>query len=55
VRLRSADDFCNRLHAPTRDCAHYAVRTPSGPVHVLVNHFKSRSGGGGTQRQRQGQ
>jgi endonuclease/exonuclease/phosphatase family metal-dependent hydrolase len=38
----------------SRDCAHYAVRTPSGPVlHVLVNHFKSQSGGGGTQRQRQ--
>jgi hypothetical protein len=38
----------------SRDCAHYAVRTPSGPVlHVLVNHFKSQSGGGGTRRQRQ--
>jgi hypothetical protein len=38
----------------SRDCAHYAVRTPSGPVlHLLVNHFKSQSGGGGTQRQRQ--
>jgi len=38
----------------SRDCAQYKVRTPSGTeVHVLVNHFKSQSGGGGTKRQRQ--
>ena len=38
----------------SRDCAQYEIRTPNGTtVHVLVNHFKSQSGGGGTQRQRQ--
>jgi endonuclease/exonuclease/phosphatase family metal-dependent hydrolase len=38
----------------SRDCPQYEVLTPSGTVvHVLVNHFKSQSGGGGRQRQRQ--
>lgn len=38
----------------SRDCAQYEVRTPSGEVvHVLVNHFKSQSGGGGDRRRRQ--
>ena len=38
----------------SRDCPQYEVRTPNGTVlHVLVNHFKSQSGGGGTKRQRQ--
>jgi endonuclease/exonuclease/phosphatase family metal-dependent hydrolase len=38
----------------SRDCPQYEVLTPSGAVvHVLVNHFKSQSGGGGPQRQRQ--
>lgn len=38
----------------SRDCPQYEVRTPDGTtVHILVNHFKSQSGGGGTQRQRQ--
>lgn len=38
----------------SRDCAQYAVRTPSGVlIHVLVNHFKSKSGGGGSKRKRQ--
>jgi endonuclease/exonuclease/phosphatase family metal-dependent hydrolase len=38
----------------SRDCAQYEIRTPSGKVlHVLVNHFKSQSGGGGKKRQRQ--
>ena len=38
----------------SRDCPQYEVRTPSGTViHVLVNHFKSKSGGGDTKRQRQ--
>ena len=37
-----------------RDCAQYEIETPSGSiVHVLVNHFKSQSGGGGAQRMRQ--
>lgn len=31
-----------------RDCPQYEVRTRSGKLlHILVNHFKSRSGGGG--------
>jgi endonuclease/exonuclease/phosphatase family metal-dependent hydrolase len=38
----------------SRDCPQYEVRTPSGAViHVLVNHFKSQSGGGGPKRLRQ--
>jgi len=38
----------------SRDCAQYEISTPSGEVvHVLVNHFKSQSGGGGAKRKRQ--
>ena len=38
----------------SRDCPQYEIRTPSGEtVHVLVNHFKSQSGGGGPKRKRQ--
>ncbi|GAB3456222.1 hypothetical protein GCM10027436_59120 [Actinophytocola sediminis] len=38
----------------SRDCPQYEVATPSGErVHVLVNHFKSQSGGGGPKRLRQ--
>ena len=38
----------------SRDCPHYSVRAPSGAVvNVLVNHFKSQSGGGGAKRLRQ--
>ena len=38
----------------SRGCAEYEVRTPKGAVtHVLVNHFKSQSGGGGAKRKRQ--
>ncbi len=38
----------------SRDCPQYEMRTPNGTtVHVLVNHFKSQSGGGGAKRQRQ--
>jgi endonuclease/exonuclease/phosphatase family metal-dependent hydrolase len=38
----------------SRDCPQYEIRTPSGAVvHVLVNHFKSQSGGGGERRERQ--
>jgi endonuclease/exonuclease/phosphatase family metal-dependent hydrolase len=38
----------------SRDCPQYEVRTPTGTVlHVLVNHFKSQSGGGGPKRRRQ--
>jgi len=38
----------------SRDCCQYEIDTPSGAVlHVLVNHFKSQSGGGGSKRRRQ--
>jgi endonuclease/exonuclease/phosphatase family metal-dependent hydrolase len=38
----------------SRDCPLYEVHTPGGHVfHVLVNHFKSQSGGGGPKRKRQ--
>ncbi|HEY3165802.1 MAG TPA: endonuclease/exonuclease/phosphatase family protein, partial [Candidatus Binatia bacterium] len=38
----------------SRDCAQYEVLTPGGAlIHVLVNHFKSQSGGGGPKRKRQ--
>lgn len=38
----------------SRDCPQYEILTPSGAVvHVLVNHFKSQSGGGGDTRRRQ--
>ena len=38
----------------SRDCPQYEVKTPGGAtIHVLVNHFKSQSGGGGTKRRRQ--
>jgi endonuclease/exonuclease/phosphatase family metal-dependent hydrolase len=38
----------------SRDCPQYEVHTPNGTVvHLLVNHFKSQSGGGGQKRQRQ--
>jgi endonuclease/exonuclease/phosphatase family metal-dependent hydrolase len=40
----------------SRDCAQYACRLPSGAtVWVLLNHFKSQSGGGGSKRARQAQ
>lgn len=38
----------------SRDCADYEVQIPGGgTLHVLVNHFKSQSGGGGDRRERQ--
>lgn len=38
----------------SRDCPDYEVITPTGAVlHVLVNHFKSQSGGGNEKRRRQ--
>lgn len=38
----------------SRDCPQYEVRTPGGTtLQVLVNHFKSQSGGGGAKRLRQ--
>ena len=38
----------------SRDCPQFEIRTPGGAlVHVLVNHFKSQSGGGGAKRLRQ--
>lgn len=38
----------------SRDCPQYKISTPNGTtIHVLVNHFKSQSGGGGSKRRRQ--
>jgi endonuclease/exonuclease/phosphatase family metal-dependent hydrolase len=38
----------------SRDCPKYEISTPNGTVvHILVNHFKSQSGGGGDKRKRQ--
>jgi hypothetical protein len=43
-------------HLFSRDCAQYQCRLLSGAtVWVLVNHFKSQSGGGGPKRARQAQ
>jgi hypothetical protein len=43
-------------HLFSRDCAQYQCRLLSGAtVWVLVNHFKSQSGGGGAKRARQAQ
>ena len=66
VALMTRDDFnidsiCSNVDRTddegtvfSRDCPQYKVRTPSGAVvHVLVNHFKSQSGGGGERRKRQ--
>ena len=40
----------------SRDCAEYLCRLPSNKtVRVLLNHFKSQSGGGGEKRARQAQ
>ena len=40
----------------SRDCAQYEIHTPDGnTLHILVNHFKSQSGGGGAKRRRQAQ
>lgn len=38
----------------SRDCPEYQITTPNGnEIYVLVNHFKSQSGGGGSKRKRQ--
>ena len=38
----------------SRDCPQYEIQTESGSViYILINHFKSQSGGGGSKRQRQ--
>lgn len=38
----------------SRDCPQYEIQTPNGTIiHVLLNHFKSQSGGGSQKRQRQ--
>lgn len=54
-RMRSNVDYTDAQgEVFSRDCAQYEVRTPGGTtVHVLVNHFKSQSGGGGPKRLRQ--
>jgi endonuclease/exonuclease/phosphatase family metal-dependent hydrolase len=43
-------------HLFSRDCPEYRCQLPSGAtVWVLLNHFKSQSGGGGAKRHRQAQ
>lgn len=37
----------------SRDCLEVEVLTPAGPVHVLLNHFKSKHGGGDGRRRAQ--
>jgi endonuclease/exonuclease/phosphatase family metal-dependent hydrolase len=38
----------------SRDCPQYEIETPNGTrLHLLLNHFKSQSGGGGQKRARQ--
>jgi hypothetical protein len=57
----SIDSICSNVDTTdakgtvfSRDCPQYEIRTPGGAVvHVLVNHFKSQSGGGGDKRKRQ--
>jgi endonuclease/exonuclease/phosphatase family metal-dependent hydrolase len=50
----NVDAFDDDGQVFSRDCPQYEVKTPNGTVvHVLVNHFKSQSGGGGSKRQRQ--
>jgi endonuclease/exonuclease/phosphatase family metal-dependent hydrolase len=54
-RIRSnvdAEDSDGEIFS--RDCCEYEVTTPNGTrLNVLVNHFKSQSGGGGPKRLRQ--
>ena len=54
-RIRSnvdRDDDIGEIFS--RDCPQYEVRTDDGTIiHILVNHFKSQSGGGGPKRLRQ--
>jgi hypothetical protein len=41
-------------HLFSRDCAEYSCRLPGGAtIRILLNHFKSQSGGGGEKRARQ--
>jgi endonuclease/exonuclease/phosphatase family metal-dependent hydrolase len=57
VSLRSNVDTADPVsgdHLFSRDCPEYRCRMGSGAdVYVLVNHFKSQSGGGGPRRARQ--
>jgi endonuclease/exonuclease/phosphatase family metal-dependent hydrolase len=39
----------------SRDCLEVEILTDAGPVHLLANHFKSKSGGGDAKRKRQAQ
>jgi endonuclease/exonuclease/phosphatase family metal-dependent hydrolase len=51
-----ADPVAVGQHLFSRDCAQYECRLQSGAtVWVLLNHFKSQSGGGGSKRARQAQ
>jgi endonuclease/exonuclease/phosphatase family metal-dependent hydrolase len=58
VNMRSnvdePDSVATGEHLFSRDCAEYQLRLASGAsVWVLMNHFKSQSGGGGDKRRRQ--
>lgn len=55
VEVRShVDDEDQSGPVFSRDCADYRVDIPgNGTLHVVVNHFKSQSGGGGAKRARQ--
>ena len=54
-RIRSNVDRRDQIgEVFNRDCPQYEVRAESGAlIHILVNHFKSQSGGGGDKRKRQ--
>ena len=57
VDMRSNVDVADPVsgdHLFSRDCPQFRCRLPSGAdLWVLVNHFKSQSGGGGPKRARQ--
>jgi len=54
--LSHVDDTDNEGTIFSRDCAEYEIQTPAGKrLLVLVNHFKSKIGGGGEKRLRQAQ
>lgn len=54
LRTHIFDLFAPNRAIFSRDCPEYLVRTPGGSeVLVLVNHFKSKRGGGDAQRLRQ--
>jgi endonuclease/exonuclease/phosphatase family metal-dependent hydrolase len=55
LNIRShVDDEDDEGEVFSRDCADYEIQfAAAANIHVLVNHFKSQSGGGGDKRKRQ--